>query len=101
MPLPRLQSVRRFLDGLPYRVRLVAACTGLVLVTVGMMFVPLFLIGRKQAVNVYRERLTAAARSASIAIRSDTVALLAADTNAIIPYIVSRNALRDFLWPQA
>ncbi len=84
---------------LRFRTQLLLVCTALVVGTAIAMVVPLYTQARSQAIGVYRERLTAVAHGASVALRPDTVALLqATPTGTTIPYIVVRQTLREFAW---
>jgi len=84
---------------LRFRTQLLLVCTALVVGTALAMVVPLYTQARSQAIGVYRERLTAVAHGASVALRPDTVALLqATPTGKTIPYIVVRQTLREFVW---
>lgn len=82
----------------PYRVRLLLACTGLVVATVAIMFAPLLLLSRSRSLDLFQERLSAATQGASVAIPADSARQLFADTSAVVPYIVARQTLRQFDW---
>lgn len=82
----------------PYRVRLLLACTGLVVATVAIMFAPLLLLSRSRSLDLFQERLSAATQGASVAIPADSARQLLADTSAVVPYIVARQTLRQFDW---
>jgi hypothetical protein len=81
----------------PFRWRLALSNLGLVLLTIGLMLLTLYMSSRVQVTNAYRERLTATALGASIAVPADTVEALAASTARVsVPYLATRSALREF-----
>jgi methyl-accepting chemotaxis protein len=86
------------LPSLAFRTRLIIACASLVALTATLMIVPLLVNSRGQAESIYRERLTAVAHGVSASVPGDTVELLATTPSAAIPYVVTRNILRDFVW---
>lgn len=82
-----------------FRTQLLLVCSALVVGTASAMLVPLFLHARVQALSVFRERLMAVAHGASAAISADTVErLAAAPEGTTIPYLVTRQVLREFSW---
>jgi methyl-accepting chemotaxis protein len=86
------------LPSLAFRTRLIVACASLVALTASLMVVPLLVNSRRQAESIYRERLSAVAHGVSASVPADTVEQLATTPGAAIPYVVTRNVLRDFAW---
>lgn len=82
---------------LPFRWQLVLASQAVVVLTLLLMLVPAYLGTREQVVHAYRERLTALALGAGVAIPAATVdSAAAAGPRMSLPYAVARNALRAF-----
>lgn len=86
------------LPSFAFRTRLILVCASLVALTASLMIVPLLINSRRQAESIYQERLTAVAHGVSASVPADTVEQLAAEPRAAIPYVVTRNILRDFAW---
>src|ERR1700730_7129220 len=86
------------LPSLAFRTRLIVACASLVALTASLMIVPLLVNSRRQAESIYRERLSAVAHGVSASVPADTVEQLTTTPGAAIPYVVTRNVLRDFAW---
>ena len=81
-----------------FRTRFVLASAGLVLATVIVMVVPLLLSSRDHSLELYRERLSATAKGASVAVPADSIRRIKSDSSAVIAYFTVRLALREFLW---
>jgi methyl-accepting chemotaxis protein len=82
---------------LPFRWQLVLTSQAVVVLTLLLMLLPAYLGTREQVVRAYRERLTALALGAGVAIpaaRADSVA--AAGPRTSVAYVLARNALRAF-----
>ena len=86
------------LSRLAFRTRLLLVSASLVVLTAALMIVPLLINSRREAESIYRERLTALAHGVSASIAADTVQKLAQTSGTTIPYVVTRNVLRDFAW---
>jgi methyl-accepting chemotaxis protein len=89
MPLPRLT----------FRARLLLTCVSLVALTAAIMIIPLVIGARRHAESLYRERLTAVAHGVSASIAGDTLQQLAGSRGMSVPYVMTRNVLREFAWP--
>ncbi|HXC26173.1 MAG TPA: methyl-accepting chemotaxis protein [Gemmatimonadaceae bacterium] len=100
MTTPTVRLPRLHIPTLPFRWRLAITSQALVLLTIALMLIPLYVSSRAQILNVYRERLTAAALGASLAIPADTVDGLAASQARIsVPYLTARTGLLEFWQP--
>jgi methyl-accepting chemotaxis protein len=87
----------RAVRSLPFRFQLALSSAAMVLLTAALMLVPLYISSRSQTIDAYRERLTATAHGASVALHPDTVAqLVASRAQVSVPYLVVRGTLRDF-----
>ncbi|MEW5929381.1 MAG: methyl-accepting chemotaxis protein [Gemmatimonadota bacterium] len=84
-------------SGIPFRLQLVLAGQAVVVLAVLLMLAPAYLGTRTQVVNAYRERLTALALGASVAVPPGTVDSVAARPGSVtVPYLQARNALAAF-----
>jgi methyl-accepting chemotaxis protein len=82
---------------LSFRWQLVLAGVLLVLITQGLMLVPAYLSTRRQVTNAYRERLSALARGAAVAVRETAADSIGARPGEQTqPYLESWMALRGF-----
>ena len=97
-PEPEIRSAATAADieGLSFGRQVSIAFLALVIPAIALTAIPLYSNGRRLVTVGHRERLTAAALGASLALDADTVDAAAADSGSAVPFIVVQGALRTF-----
>ncbi|HET6763984.1 MAG TPA: methyl-accepting chemotaxis protein, partial [Longimicrobiaceae bacterium] len=102
MPIFRLPRPRLPLrvGALPFGWQLVLTTQAVVFLTVLLLLAPAYVTTRRQVANAYRERLSALARGAALAVPAARVDSVAEGQGTTVPFLQSLAALRS-LWPAA